>query len=183
MAQEWEALYEFQHPEYRRNVSFKEYLYKEGRGDFTYRKKPLNHLSGGLTPSVKAIRKNPQQKDVLGFPRPHHYRWFTTPFITVKSYHLEKVAITKDGNYAMVSFKLKGREQLNPALFRQRIEFDVEKPYTDYWEKVDGKWVITLLTHPASVSGGRIWYYIPNNHEGWAKMNFESVEAKDISGK
>lgn len=181
MAQEWKALYEFQHPTYRKNVSYEEYMYHEGQAKYSDDKNPGNHVSGNLTTRSPAlIKKDPRPRDSLGFPRVSHYRWYLTSFVTVTSYQLDKVSISKDGKYAMVSSKLKGREKLNPALFRALIEFDVVRPYIDYWEKVDGKWVITLLAHPAPISGARMWHYIPNNHDGWKKMQFDSVDAKEI---
>ncbi|MFQ5451488.1 MAG: hypothetical protein ACE5E9_12740 [Nitrospinaceae bacterium] len=173
---DWQALYNYQHPRFRKNVSFEEFKYFEGRVAFNYRNSGTNHLSGGLTPSLAYIKTNPEKRDALGNPQPRHFKWFKNPFIRVRDFAIKKISISKDRKYAMVAVELRGREKLNPALVRGNMEFDFKKPHVDYWEKVNGRWKIALLANPASISGGsRVMYYIPNDNSAWEKMQFIEV--------
>jgi hypothetical protein len=56
-------------------------------------------------------------------------------------------------------------------------------PLTDYWEKVGGSWVITLLSAPVSrVSGaGILKYYLPNNNSAWVKMDFVEINSDELN--
>ena len=47
----------------------------------------------------------------------------------------------------------------------------------NYWEKVDGRWVITLLKDTIRMSGVSKFYYIPDNNDKWEKMEFVSIDA------
>jgi hypothetical protein len=170
---DWKGLYGYQHPDYKKRISFEEYRFFEGRVLYNYRDDQAHHISGGLTPSLEFIKKNPEKKDVLGFPQPRKYKWFSNPFITIHSYDLQRVSISKNGNYAMVEVELRGIEKLNPAVVRADIQFDIKKPHVDYWEKVDGTWKISLLADAASISGGaKVHYFIPNSNAAWEKMKF-----------
>lgn len=170
---DWKALYEYQHPQFRENVSIEEFQFFDGRVLYNYRDDSAHHVSGGLTPSREFIKSNPEKKDLLGFPIPRKYQWFANPFITIKGYDLKRVSISENGNYAMVEVELKGTEKLNPAVVRDNIQFDVKKPHVDYWEKVDGTWKITLLAEASSISGGaKVHYFIPNSNAAWEKMKF-----------
>lgn len=170
---DWEGLYGYQHPDFRERVSLEEFQFFDGRVLYNYRDGMAHHVSGGLTPSLKFIKSHPKKKDVLGFPVPRKYKWFATPFITINDYGLKRVSISENGNFAMVEVTLKGIEKLNPAMVREDIQFEVEKPHTDYWEKIDGKWKITLLADAAAISGGaKVRYFIPNSNAAWEKMKF-----------
>jgi len=130
-----------------------------------------------MLPTLEHIKKNPSKRDVLGFPRPYHYKWYKNPFITVQRYSLDRVSISEDGQYAMVEITLRGRERLNPALVRGDIVFDMTRPHIDYWEKVDGKWVITVLVDRTSISGGmKTLYLIPNNNDAWEKKEYVHID-------
>ena len=170
---DWEALYAYQHPDYRERVSIDEFQFFDGRVLYNYREEAMHHVSGGLTPSLEFIRKNPKKKDALGFSHPRKYRWFSNPFITIQGYDLKRVSISEDGNHGMVEVELRGIEKLNPAMVRGDIQFNVKKPHIDYWEKVDGTWKIALLADAASISGGtKVRYFIPNSNAAWEKMKF-----------
>ena len=66
---------------------------------------------------------------------------------------------------------LKGRERINPALVRELFEFDMTRPHVDFYEKVNGKWVITVLADSSSISGGiKTRYYIPNNNGAYQHL-------------
>ena len=117
----------------------------------------------------------------MGFPVPRRYTWSDDPFLKIKTYSLEKVSISADGKYAKVKTMLKGKQRLNPMMVRGNFEFDAQYPLTDYWEKVDGKWVITLLSQPVNTSGaGMLKYYVPNNKSGWGKADFAEINPADL---
>lgn len=167
------GVYGYQHPEFRKHVSIEEFQFFDGRVVYDYRDGTEHHLSGGLTPSLAFIKRNPVKKDMLGFPQQRKFRWFANPFITVQSYALKRISISEEGNYAMVTVEMKGRERINPAIAHGDIEFDIKEPHIDYWEKVGGIWKIALLADAASISGGsRVRYFIPNSNADWEKMKF-----------
>ena len=173
--------YEYQHPAYKEKISLEEFLYFEGRVVTGYRNGAMAHISGGMIPNLDFIKKNSRKRDVLGFPRPYHYKWYLNPFIKVKRYSLERISISKDGKYAMVEIMLKGRERLNPALVRGNISFDMARSHVDYWEKVDGKWAITVLVDQSSISGGmKTLYLIPNNNDAWEKKDYVQIDPASL---
>jgi len=174
-------VYEYQHPRYKEEISVEEFLYYEGRLVSGYRDGVLGHISGGMIPPVNYIKKNFKKNDALGFPRKSYYKWFYNPFIIVKRYELEKISISKDGKYAMVKIMLKGRERINPALVREDISFDMTRPHVDYWEKVDGKWAITVLADSSTISGGMTTlYFIPNNNDAWEKKDYVHIDSESL---
>jgi hypothetical protein len=173
--------YEFQHPVYKEKISLEEFLYFEGRLVTNYRNGTAAHISGGMIPSLDFIKKHSTKKDVLGFPRPYHFKWYPNPHVIVQRYTLEQISISEDGKYAMVEVMLKGRERLNPALVRGDIAFDMARRHVDYWEKVDGKWAITVLVDQSSISGGiKIRYFIPNNNDAWEKKNYIHIDSASL---
>ncbi len=177
------SAYQFQHPTYKKEISVEEFLFFEGRLLAGYRTGSMGHISGGMLPPVDYIKKNPNKKDALGFPRQHYYKWFYNPHIMVKDYSLQKISISEDGKYAIVEIMLKGRERINPALVRENIEFDMTRPHVDYWEKVDGKWAITVLAESSSISGGaKTLYFIPNNNDAWEKKEYVHIDPTSLLG-
>jgi hypothetical protein len=172
---DWKALYAYQHPDFRERVSLEEFQYFDGHVLYNYREESAHHVSGGLTPSLEFIKKNPQKKDALGFSHPRKYLWFSNPFITIQGYGLKRVSISEEGNHAMIEVELRGIEKLNPAVVRGDLQFDIKKLHVDFWEKVDGAWKISLLADAASISGGtKLNYFIPNSNAAWEKMKFIS---------
>ena len=67
--------YNYQHPAYKEKISLEEFLYFEGRLVTNYRNGTAAHISGGMIPSLDFIKKHSTKKDVLGFPRPYHFKW------------------------------------------------------------------------------------------------------------
>ena len=180
---DWKKIHAFQHPVFRKKVSVNEIKYFEGWVTEDYREKSKQnaHISGSYVPPVDYIIKNPNKKDPLGFPVPRRYKWSENPFFKVKTLDIKKYLISTDGKYAKVEMMVKGRERLNPALVRGDFEFDAQYPLTDYWEKVDGNWVITLLSKPVNTSGaGFLKRYFPNNKSGWEKMDFVEINPVDL---
>jgi hypothetical protein len=173
--------YQFQHPAYKEKISLEEFLYYEGRLISDYREGTQAHISGGMIPSLEHIKKHPRKRDALGFHRPSYYKWFVNPFIKVKNYSLERISISEDGKYAMTEIMLKGSERLNPALVRGDISFDMKRSHIDYWEKVDGQWMITVLIDNSWISGtGKTAYFIPNNNDAWKKMEYFHVDSSNL---
>jgi hypothetical protein len=172
---DWKALYVYQHPKFREHISVEEYQFFDGRVLYNYREETAHHVSGGTTPSLDYIKKNPQKKDALGFSHPRKYQWFPNPFIVIQGYKLKRVSISEDCNFAMVEVELHGIEKLNPAVVRGDIQFDIKKRHIDFWEKVAGEWKISLLADAQAVSGGtKVPYFIPNSNAAWGKIKFTS---------
>ena len=180
----WEKIHSLQHPDFKKKVSVDEVRYFEGwvTHDYRERAKQNAHISGAAIPTLDYIKKHPNKTDPLGFPVARRYVFSGDPFLKVKTYSLEKISISKNGKYAKVEIMVKGKQRLNPAIIRGNLEFDAQYSLTDYWEKVDGKWVITLLSAPVSNSGaGVLKYYLPNNDSAWGKMDFVEIESRDLS--
>ena len=181
---DWEKMHSFQHPDFRKKISVAEIEYFEGWAASDYREKAKQnaHISGAFVPTLDFIKKNPNKRDPLGFPVPRKYQWSNNPFLKIKTYSLEKISISTDGKYAKVKVMLKGRQRLNPAITRGGdYEFAAQYPATDYWEKVNGNWVITLLSKPANLSGtGILKFFVPNNKSGWGKAEFVEINPLDL---
>jgi len=181
---DWEKMHSLQHPDFRKKISTAEIAYFEGWAASDYREKAKQnaHISGAYVPSVDYMKKNVYKKDPLGFPVKRRYQWSGDPYLKIKSFSLEKISISTDGKYAKVKVMLKGRQRLNPAVIRGgNYEFAAQYPTTDYWEKVNGNWVITLLSKPANLSGtGTLKYFVPNNKSGWGKAEFVEINPADL---
>jgi hypothetical protein len=181
---DWEKMHSLQHPEFRKKISVTEMLYFEGWAASDYREKAKQnaHISGAYVPSVDYMKKNIYKKDPLGFPVKRRYVWSGNPYLKIKTFSLEKISISTDGKYAKLKVMLKGRERLNPAVVRGgHYEFAAQYPTTDYWEKVNGNWVITLLSKPANLSGtGNLKFFVPNNKSGWGKAEFVEINPLDL---
>ena len=180
---DWEKMYNIQHPDFRKKISLDEMRYFEGWVASDYRKKAKQnaHISGAFVPTLDFIKNNPEKRDPLGFPVPRRYKWSEDPFLKVKTYSIEKISISTNRKYAKVAVMIKGRQRLNPAVVRGNFEFDMQYRLTDFWEKVDGEWVITLLSAPINTSGtGVLKYYVPNNKSGWGKAEFLEIDPADL---
>ena len=180
---DWSKIHGFQHPRFRNKISVEEVQYFEGWTTADYREKAKNnpHISGAVVPALEYIKKHPNKYDPLGFPVSRKYIWSGDPFFKVNDYFLKKISISKDGKYAKVEIMVTGRQRLNPVIVRGHFEFDAQYILTDYWEKVDGNWVITLLAAPISLSGsGVLKYYLPNNKSSWKKMDFIDVKPEKL---
>ena len=176
---DWSKIHDLQHPNFRKKISVEEVQYFEGWATHDYREraKRNSHISGAAVPNLEYIKKHPNKFDPLGFPVARKYIWSGDPFLKIKEYFLKQVSISQDGKYAKVEIMLKGRQKINPVLARGHFEFDAQYSLTDYWEKVNRNWVITLLTAPVSLSGsGILKYYLPNNHGDWNKMDFVDIK-------
>jgi len=181
---DWAKIHSFQHPDFRKKVSVDEVRYFEGwvTHDYRERAKQNSHISGAAVPTLDFMKKHPNKFDPLGFPVARRYVFSGDPHLNVKTYSLEKISISKNGKYAKVSIMVVGKQRINPVIARGLIEFDAAYPLTDFWEKVDGNWVITLLSAPVSNSGaGILKYYLPNNNSTWKKMDFVELYPYDLN--
>ena len=181
---DWEKMHSLQHPEFRKKISVTEMVYFEGWAESDYREKAKQnaHISGAYVPSVDYMKKNIYKKDPLGFPVKRRYVWSGNTFLKIKTFSLEKISISRDGKYAKLKVMFKGRERLNPVIVRGgHYEFPAQYSKTDYWEKVNGNWVITLLSKPANMSGtGELKFFVPNNKSGWGKAEFVEINPLDL---
>ena len=181
---DWEKMHSFQHPDFRKKISVAEIAYFEGWAASDYREKAKQnaHISGAYVPSVDYMKKSVYKKDPLGFPVERRYAWSGDPYITIKSLSIEKISVSRDGKYAKVKVMLKGRQRLNPAVTRGGdYEFAAQFPFTDYWEKVNGNWVVTLLSKPTHMSGtGALKFFVPNDKSGWGKAEFVEINPLDL---
>ena len=183
---DWEKIYDVQHPNFRKKISMDEIRFFEGWAPYDYREQAkINaHISGFFKPTWAYIKKNPNKVDPLGFPVPRKYRWSQNPFITIKGHSLENISISKDGKYAKVKVMLEGTDRVNPAATRGlMLAYDSKHSLTDYWEKVDGSWFITLLSKPVFISGVSLLnYFTPNDKSDWGKASFVEIDPKNLTG-
>ena len=182
---DWDKIYDFQHPNFKKKISIDEIQYLEGWAAYDYREqaKINSHISGMFTPTVTFMKKNPNKLDPLGFPVARKYRWSKNPFIEIKRHTLVNISISKDGKYAKVKITLEGREKINPTLARGVYEFDSKHVFTDHWEKVNGSWFITLLSKPVAISGvSTLNYFVPNDKSGWGNSLFVEIDSKNLTG-
>jgi len=181
---DWGKIHSLQHPDFRKKISVEEIRFFEGWAPSDYREKAKQnaHISGAYVPSVDYMKKNIYKPDPLGFPVKRRYEWSGDPYITIKTFSLEKISISTDGKYAKLKVMLKGRQRLNPAVVRGgNYEFPAQFPFTDYWEKVNGNWVVTLLSKPAHMSGtGELLFFVPNDKSGWGKAEFVEINPLDL---
>ena len=176
---DWEKMHSLQHPKFRKKISVTEIRYFEGWAASDYREKAKQnaHISGAYVPSVDYMKKNIYKKDPLGFPVKRRYQWSGDPYITIKTFSLEKISISTDGKYAKVKVMIKGRQRLNPAITRGDAQYSA----TDYLVKVNGNWVMTLLSKPVNLSGaGALKFFVPNNKSGWGKAEFVEINPLDL---
>ncbi|MFQ5672651.1 MAG: hypothetical protein ACE5G9_06110 [Nitrospinales bacterium] len=181
LTSDWPAIYDYHHPKFRENVSIEEFKFFQGRVVYNFRQAATLHVSGFGLPTREYIKNHPAKKDILGFPVPPKYQMFGDPLITPKSLVIDKIAVSRDKRFAKVEGRVMGREQLNPAIVRGHIEFPVTIAVVDFWEKVDGRWVITLLKDISHISGHTRFYYIPNNNDGWEQMEFVEIDASLVT--
>ncbi|MEC7640923.1 MAG: hypothetical protein VYC17_02095 [Nitrospinota bacterium] len=174
---DWQGIYDYHHPTFKKNIPLVEFKFFQGRVVYNYRDVERQHVSGLRIPSREYIKNNPAKKDILGFPIPVKFEYFGDPLLTPEKLSIKKFIISRDKQFAKVETQIKGKQKLNPAIIHgnKLISFNVK--VIDYWEKVDGRWVITLLRDTISMSGVSKFYYIPNNNDHWEKMEFVSIDA------
>jgi hypothetical protein len=184
MAGDWQAIYDLQHPAFKKRITYEEFVFYDGRIAYDFWDWPINRMSGGaLAPSKKFIQDNLEKKDMLGFPALRKYKMVSNPLVTVERGEIEKVSITKNGLFAKVESRYYGKEMLHPGIVRKIMLIPFEQTIVDYWEKVDGKWKITLLQDPIAISGNTFYHLIPHDADAWERMEFVEISAAEaVSG-
>ena len=176
-ASDWVAIYHRQHPRFRRNIPFIQFVNLEGRVAFKDVDRPEAHLSGASMDPEDQKTKLYQKRDLLGFPTTRPYKIFPNPWISIKSHRIKKISISEDHRFAKVETDYDLREQLDPTIFRVIMVIDRVETLTDYWEKVDGRWVVPLMINKLSLSGHKmIYFFTPRNREDFETMNFVDID-------
>ena len=156
LVSDWEGIYNYHHPIFKEKISIKEFVFFNGKVDFNYRQSSRAKISGGYAlPTLKYIEENQRNKDMLGYPAPpRKFQITTNPLVKIKSFSIQSVAMTHDKQYAKMNTKISGKMTL-PTIVRAIMKVPFNYPIVNYWEKVDGHWVITLLKDPRNLSGRR----------------------------
>ena len=184
MASDWPAIYDQQHPAFKKRISYEEFVFYDGRIAYDFWDWPSNRVSGGaLAPSKQFIRDNQGKKDMLGFPALRKYKMASNPLVTIERSEIEKVSISKNGLFAKVTSRYYGKETLHPAIVKAIMVIPFEQTFVDYWEKVDGKWKITILQDPASISGNTLYHLIPYDLDAWDHIEFVDISASAVTAK
>ena len=182
---DWQAIYNYQHPDYRKIISMEEFMYYDGRTLHDYFKSHSMSISGNENSVRDYIKKNNMKKDTLGFPIQRKYQFFSDPHHTVKQFTVDKISISKDGKYAKTHYKADVDSMLPSAIVRDFIRIKRVISGEDFWEKVNEDWFITVLKNAVSISGiiSELPYFIPNSNEAWEKMEFVDVDPDSILPK
>ena len=176
----WEAIYNRQHPKFRKQVTLIEFINLEGRVPFK-KPKPVVHVSGVPLQNEDIKTKKYISRDPLGFPRKIPYRIFPNPWITIKGRKVKKVSISPDGKYGKVETEYNIKEKLDPIMFRVNMDIDRKESVIDYWEKVEDRWVVPLMVQNVSPSGGKVVnYFSPNNLKDLEKIKFVELDLSQI---
>jgi hypothetical protein len=177
----WEKIYSYQHPEFRKKVSIAEFKFFNGQVADDYRKGSSAHISGGYSvPSKEYINSHQDKKDILGFPAFRHYPMTSNKFIKIDKIRIDKILISDHGNYAKGVMTYKGIETMDPGRMRGMIEFPVTLTIQDYWEKIEGNWYITLLRNTTRLSGNVYYHFLPNNKGSWESTKFIEFDPRDL---
>ncbi len=181
---DWNAIYAYQHPKLRENITLDEFKFYDGRiGRNFLLMNPL-HVSGAGQQFREYIKKHKHKVDMLGFPIPHKYRLFKNPTTRPKTFQITNIDISKNGKYAKVGFVVTGKGLFPPEIWRGVKEIPVKEEITDFWEKVDGQWKLTLLQKNLNISGSdKKFFMIPENSKHWDHMEFVSIDPKLAKGK
>ena len=183
LANEFKAIYNYHHPHYKKKISFDEFLYFDGKIEFGYRDGLRASVSGGysIAPMELILRNAGQRKDILGYPSLRKFQWTTNDLVDIKSFTIESISMTSDKNFAKITTRLNGKMTLPPGAVHAIMKIPYSQPYLDFWEKVDGQWVITILQDVSHVSGGRAkFYYIPKSQEVWNKKRFVKFSSSEL---
>jgi hypothetical protein len=177
----WEKVYSYQHPEFRKKVSIAEFKFFNGKVTNDYRENSSAHISGGYTlPSMEHINSHQDKKDILGFPAFRHYPMTSNKYIKIDKVSIDKILISDPGKYAKGVMTYKGIQTMDPGRVRGMLKFPVTLKIEDYWEKVDGNWYITLLKNTTRLSGNIYYHFIPNNKSSWKNTKFIEFDPRDL---
>ncbi len=180
---QWKIIYSFQHPEYQKAISSEEFQYFSGHVPTNYREDRSfkRNVSGyPLYPSVEDIKRNPIKKDpFLGVPLPPEYGFIPSPYFTYTGHKFKKLYLDDSGTLGKVAIKLDVIEI--PPVLRFKIRRDIL--YIDYWEKINGKWVLAIMKRfsTAHVSGAVTKEHpVPKDKFRWDKADFTEFNPEDF---
>jgi hypothetical protein len=177
----WEKIYSFQHPTFRKNISLPEFKFFNGYVTRDYRKEPSAHISGGYkVPSMDYILSHQDKKDILGFPAFRRYPMTTNAFININEASIDKILLSNNGKYAKSIMTYKGIETMSPSLMRAILKHPISLTMEDYWEKIDDQWFITVLKNPINLSGNVFFHFTPNNISTWESTEFTEFNSPDL---
>jgi hypothetical protein len=175
---DWPAIYNYQHPDFRKKVSLEAFKYLDGDASINALDELKVNVSGSDTSIQEIIHKSQEKKDILGYPTQRIYRLFSDPFFTMEGYAIDNIAINKDGKYAIAHYKANIDAQFAPGLWRGYKRYKFALSAEDFWEKVGDAWYITVLKKNTSICGVRIGYYlVPTNYADWKAMEFVEYDA------
>ncbi len=178
MQNDWSAIYNYQHPDYRKKVPLEAFKFFDGRAPTDYVEEMKANLSGNETVVWEIIRKNQEKKDILGFPTQRQYRIFSDPLFSVQGHTIDNIAVSKDGKYAIAHYKANIDAQFPPDLWRGYKRYTFVLSAEDFWEKAGDKWFVPILKKNTSICGVQVGYYlVPANYSDWGKMEFVEYDA------
>ena len=119
---EWQAIYEYQHPKFKKKVSIEEFRYFEGRVAHNYRVEMGKHISGMMVPPIEDIKKRQSKKDILGFPIQPKYKILSNGLMKIQNHAVDRIYISKDKKYARVVLKVDVKGRLNPGIVRGNMQ-------------------------------------------------------------
>ncbi len=179
---DFEGVYNLQHPFFREKVSLDEFKFFDGQTVHNFLEKHFIHISGGDEKFKEYIKKSKQKTDALGNPTPRIFKISSMPGFRPKKISVEMIEISKDKKLARINFKMEGKAMFPPQIWRGFQIIDWKEEGTDYWENVDGKWVITVLKQMASISGAKsAQFFIPDQTKLWDTMDFFAVDPNKLS--
>ncbi len=177
----WEKIYSYQHPEFRKEISLSEFKYFDGKVTHQYRRDGRSHVSGGYTlPSKEHINTHQDKKDILGFPAFRYYPMTSNKYVNIDKISIDKILIGNHGKYAKSVMTYKGLETMDPGRMRGMLKFPITLTMEDYWEKIDGNWYITLLRNTTNFSGNIYYHFIPNDKSSWESTKFTEFDSSDL---
>lgn len=178
----WEAIYERQHPKLKEIVTLEFFINRYGLAGYDTPDMVKQRASGPLSimPPPPDIITIP--RDGLGFPTTRRYRIIPNPWVRIDRHRYESVGISPDGRWARVNMKLDVTEKLPPNLFKVDMVIPHTRQRYEYWEKVDGRWVVALMVHRLSISGSKIPVtFIPQNIEELDAIDWVEFDPKQLN--
>ena len=177
----WEKIYHYQHPVYKKNISIEEFKYFDGQVTKNYRTSNRARISGGYAvPSLEMIKENQDKKDILGFPAVRQYYMTSNKFVKINEINLDKILMSDHRNYAKTIMTYKGIETFDPSLVRGTLRMPITLTMQDYWENVNGNWYITILENRTNLSGNVFYHFTPNDKSSWENATFVEFNSSNL---
>lgn len=185
---QWKAIYEFQHPEFQKTISFEEFQYFNGSVVINYREDKNFHISGAPTPPpVEEIKKNPfRTNPFTDLPVSPTYRLIPNILTDITSHKLEGVFIDDSGTIGKVAISLKVETSMPPIFRAPDLKMKEDIMYIDYWEKVNGKWFLAIMKwfpefHISGVVPKK--HPVPVDMSRWDTANFTNFNPEELNSR